>query len=274
MSRWLYNVNAVRAWKTQGADHPRINQISWWPPVEVPNSATSTPAPSTPAPSTPTPSTAPVTPGLPQMQPPTVAPTGLNPEIPAELTVGNFNGQGRQMAYCGLAYPTIKCVRGVSGYPDSNDLAKFTDLARDVAALHKGRRPGLWFWCAIRALFLVWIPILMAFIVSFTSPTVGIGCWSGSLLVFGGLTSFSWVVMMFNRSFGRWLKVVCHVVNLVAMVFLVFITGLVVSDMRILSAISRDSSGADIRVAERSNEQLLLQHNVVCVPVFWGVHDL
>ncbi|KAK3680918.1 hypothetical protein B0T22DRAFT_474369 [Podospora appendiculata] len=193
MSRWLYNVNAVLDWKLRrGRDRTR-QEPDWW-----------------------------------------------QDEIPAHFEIGDFIGQGRRLEYAGLVEAVLstmekECRHKPHALPvgDSGDRAvdfkAYEDLATAVRARHARRRPGLWFWSAIRALFLVWFPVLMAFVVAYTSPTVGMGCWSGPLLMWGALSSFSWFVSLFKRSSGLWLTRVCHFANGAALLFLVFFTCLTLS---------------------------------------------
>jgi len=150
-------------------------------------------------------------------------------QIGPEFTVGDFIGQGRRMQYCGLVHAVMEEIETPDRIPGANDLEEYDTLALAAAARLAGRRPGLWFTSATRAIFMVWIPILSGCTVALTSPTVGLGCWSGGFLLYGALTSFSWVVSMFKRTCGPKLRKLCHAVNLIAVIFLVFITGLVVS---------------------------------------------
>ncbi|KAK0621830.1 hypothetical protein B0T17DRAFT_600607 [Bombardia bombarda] len=183
MSRWLYNVNVVRTWRTKGvANMPAPGPDGWW-----------------------------------------------DNEVPPHFRIEGFIGQGRRMQYCGLVHAMLSCVKEPHRIDDAAGLRRYDELARDVVTRLDGRRPGLWYSSALRAMFLVWVPILMAFVVAFTSPTVGLGCWSGSFLVFGGLGSFSWVVSVCKKDCGPKLRGLCHAVNMLSVVFVVFITGLVLT---------------------------------------------
>ncbi|KAK0642955.1 hypothetical protein B0T16DRAFT_437739 [Cercophora newfieldiana] len=178
MSRWLFNVEAVRLWRLQGAGP--MSQIEWW-------TATT----------------------------------------PPHFKIGDFVGQGRQMHYCGLAHAITICGANPEEIDDTNGLKGYDELAYRVVLKLDGRRPWLWFSSAFRAMFLVWAQLFMSFAIAFSSPTVGIGCWSGSIVFFGVLASFSWFVSLFKKSCGPRLRVLCHIVNVTAILFLVFLTGLV-----------------------------------------------
>ncbi|KAK4445168.1 hypothetical protein QBC34DRAFT_358660 [Podospora aff. communis PSN243] len=177
MSRWLFNVEAVRKWKMAGADP--ATKIEWW-----------------------------------------------KDSVPTHFKLRDFVGQGRRMHYCGLAHATMFCVTDPKHIDDSNGLDEYDVLAQQVIEKLNGRRPGLWFSSAVRAFLLVWLQIFMSFLVAITSPTAGIGCWSGSIMLFGVLTSFSWFVSLFKKSCGPKLRIVCHTVNITAILFLIFLTGL------------------------------------------------
>jgi hypothetical protein len=66
----------------------------------------------------------------------------------------------------------------------------------------------------------------MAFLVAFTPPTVSIGCWSGSFLVFSSPTSLSWIMLLFKKSCGPKLQLLCTIVNAFTLLWLIVITGL------------------------------------------------
>jgi hypothetical protein len=179
MSRWLHNVDAVRAWKLRG--HGRIK---WWTEVSA-----------------------------------------VNPDF----LVGDFVGQGRTMDYCGLAYAVLDAVGDrPQDIANDSDLAEYNRRAADAIQSLQGDRPWQWFLLAILAFSLVWIQILMAFVVAFTSPTVGVGCWSGSFLIFGALSSFTWFVAFVRKSSGIKAKWLCNILNCVSLAWICFVVVLVV----------------------------------------------
>ncbi|KAK5655567.1 hypothetical protein OQA88_5498 [Cercophora sp. LCS_1] len=153
-------------------------------------------------------------------------------DIPDHFKIGEFVGQGRQSHYCGLTLATISCVEDPSRIRDGSrgtPLAKDDELAQNAILKLQSRRPRQWLYSAVLAYLLVMIPLFMAFIAAFVSPTAGIGCWSGSILLFATLSSFSWVVSLFIKSCGSKMRIVCHVVNACALLFLVFFTAVVLS---------------------------------------------
>jgi hypothetical protein len=133
------------------------------------------------------------------------------------------------MDYSGLGHAVVQTVKKPHNIGSDEDLKECDRLSAKVIRKLKGRRPGRWWFSAVSAFILVWIQISMACVVAILSPTVGIGCWSGSFLLFGALTSFSWVVTIFQKSPGKKLQLVCTFVNFLALVWLMAFTGLVVS---------------------------------------------
>lgn len=71
----------------------------------------------------------------------------------------------------------------------------------------------------------------MAFMVAYNTPTVGLGCWSGGYLLYGMLSSISWVIQLFSKRLGRWVRLFCHLANAVALCwligFMILVVGLV-----------------------------------------------
>lgn len=149
-------------------------------------------------------------------------------KVAGHFQLGNFIGQGRTMEYCGLAYTVARTVTKPYDISDDGNLYWYNSYASDVIARLE-HRPWLWWSAALRAFFLTWVQIMMAFIVAITSPTASIGCWSGSFLVFGGLTSFSWSVSLFKKSCGPKLRLACTVVNVASLAWLIFVTGLILT---------------------------------------------
>ncbi|KAK4224264.1 hypothetical protein QBC38DRAFT_458481 [Podospora fimiseda] len=201
MSRWLFNVEAVRQWKIGGAQDN--TQPVWWRGTRGPN-----------------------TNGQQQE-------ILLDDDMPDKFKVGEFIGQGRQMHYCGLTSAVLSCSPVEPEKINDNNIAEplgqYERLATRVLKRLKGRRPREWWISAFFSFFLVMTPLFMAFLTAFVSPTAGIGCWSGSILMFAILSSVNWVVSLCNASPGLKMRIFCYLVNLVAILFLLFFTGLVLS---------------------------------------------
>jgi hypothetical protein len=140
------------------------------------------------------------------------------------LEVGDFIGQGRRMAYCGLL---SEALTKANGRVFENGPERFASCADSIVRHLHSSRPLSWYYTAAVSLLLVWSQILMAVLVAHTTPTVGLGCWSGSFLVYGALSSVTWVVQ-FQKHPARLVQLLCYGVNLIAVSWLVTITVLVV----------------------------------------------
>ncbi len=148
--------------------------------------------------------------------------------IPQRLRVGDFIGQGRKMQFCGLPLAFMNATKhGVN--PDSNEVeptnfsapVNFALIAQNMAAsLTHWRKPGAWYGTAVTSLALVWCAILSAFVVSYRSPTVGIGCRSLGYLLFGACSSVPWVIQLWKWP-GTWARCISYIFNALAFLALV-----------------------------------------------------
>jgi len=152
--------------------------------------------------------------------------------IPFNNEIGEFVGQGRRLGYHGFAYAVLGSVyvkfgdrrrmRPLDSVPDVKT-ENMVMCAR--ARLTANRlRPGSWWLLAFTSLALVWLEIGMAVMMSYNTPTVGLACRSSVYLLYGLLSTFTWVVRLFPASnYPRdWLKIVCHCVNVLATLVLFF----------------------------------------------------
>ena len=158
-----------------------------------------------------------------------------SPEATFPLCVGDFIGQGRQIQYCGILPAVLEVVCSDCGNQQSSYF-RFTEtkkVYKNCASLVlsnlSGIRPISWYATAVVSLLLVWTHLLMAFVAAYTTPTVGLGCWSGSFLVYGILSSISWVVHLGSKRPGKLLRGFCHFSNFAALTFLFIFVVLVVS---------------------------------------------
>jgi hypothetical protein len=65
-----------------------------------------------------------------------------------------------------------------------------------------GRRPACWYATALVSLMLVWTSVIVSFLVAFVTPTYGLSCWSGRTLLYGILSSFTWIYHFLQGSPG------------------------------------------------------------------------
>ncbi|KAK3326807.1 hypothetical protein B0H66DRAFT_581114 [Apodospora peruviana] len=155
--------------------------------------------------------------------------------VPFNIEIGEFIGQGRRLGYNGFAYAVLGSVYAGSGdQRRMRPLGSVTEAKapKDMAVcakdwLRTGRkrlRPGSWWLLAFTSLALVWLFVGMAIMMSYNTPTVGLACRSGVYLLYGLLSTFTWVVRLFPASnYPRfWLKVVCHCVNVLTTLVLFF----------------------------------------------------
>jgi len=152
--------------------------------------------------------------------------------VPFDIEIGEFVGQGRRLGYNGFAYAVLGSV-----YVRSGNQRRMRPLGRvkngrtqNMAMYAKDRlttgrlRPGSWWLLAFTSLALVWLEIGMAVMMSYNTPTVGLACRSGVYLLYGLLSTFTWVVRLFPASNypGDRLKILCHCVNVFATLVLFF----------------------------------------------------
>ena len=219
MSRWLYNARAVR-----NAFHQALP-----------------PAPGAPAPASQVDWWVPGT------------------RIPPELQIGRFVGQGRVLAYCGLASAVIRStdITSFQGWRQN----KPNEMARSVRKKLEHRPVG-WYTTAVVCLLIVWTDVMLAFMFDFITPTVGPGCWSLSFLIYGALSSISWILQLLpaeyrERRFPTATKFVSYACNALAVLWMVFI--IVATVIAPLCRPSRNYELMKFCLGHRTLQQLLLQ---------------
>lgn len=144
------------------------------------------------------------------------------------FTIQEFIGQGRKIKYCGLADAVIRVHR--EQIPAlGNDLDQYILCAQMVMRHLDETRPTQWWLTAVVSLFLVVFEVMMAFLIAYCTPTFGLGCWSGSLLFYGVLSTVTCVIHLFAKAPGRWGQMICSFFNFLALGWLITLTGLVVS---------------------------------------------
>lgn len=190
ISRWMWNVEAVKQW----VDNPnRPQHPNWWPPTRD---------------------------EVAQNQ-------GTAQQTGFENYISDFVGQGRQIGYNGLPYAVAISVYNSS--ETNRTMRSLQTITDELIRCLNGRRPGSWWALAVTSLLLVWLEIGMAFMISFNIPTVGIGCRSLSYLIYGGLSSFPWMIHLLP-SFGgsivknglRWLSTLFTLLSTGVLCFIIF----------------------------------------------------
>ncbi|KAM7217637.1 hypothetical protein V8F06_007021 [Rhypophila decipiens] len=185
--RWLWNVRAVREWERGMEKDPRREDLAepyWWTKArEKEWYATRR-----------------------QEQ------LGCDARRQCHHELGTFIGQGRKMGYYNLALSVVDAVRKSKGKDSESELASWaSDQEANAAAGYYStlvdktrdnlntRPPLAWRLLALAALAMVWWELGMALMISYNIPTVGIGCRSGSYLVYGGLSTVPWLAYVYRH---------------------------------------------------------------------------
>ena len=153
-------------------------------------------------------------------------------QMPFDRFIGEFVGQGRQIGYNGLAFAVISSV--YDGHGLDRRMQSTSQMALHARRRLQGSRPGSWWILSFTTLTIVWLQISMSFMISFSTPTVGVSCRSASYLIFGFLSTVPWVLQCFPRFErpGIWRKGVCHGFSLLANLCLLVIIFASVSSLR------------------------------------------
>ena len=229
MKRWLYNVRAVKLQR----DGNMTEAVNWWPgpaPDAAANQNQLAPGPAV-APEVNQNDPAPVPAPLPEVgqNQPRLAPPAEPGAAPAitNLQIGRFIGQGRSIKYTGLSYAVMDEIPA-NGHPARVYPTDYNTLARNVYQKLQ-RRPPSWFVTALLSLGLVMAEVMLAFMLAFNTPTVGLGCWSGSFAIYAILSTLCWILALLFQKPGPIVTAMCYTFNTLAFGWLITVTMLVVS---------------------------------------------
>jgi hypothetical protein len=156
------------------------------------------------------------------------------PENPAEaqsprttsFQIGDFVGHGRTMHYCGLVFAFMAFIETPERIGWIRDPG-FIRIIPEFLSLTR-KRPRAWYLMASVSLLLIWTELLLAVVVDFYTPTIGFGCWSGSIVLYAILSTVSWLIQ-FKKRPGEVLKAAAHFFNALAIVWILAATMMVVS---------------------------------------------
>ncbi|KAK5090181.1 hypothetical protein LTR05_000351 [Lithohypha guttulata] len=109
-----------------------------------------------------------------------------------DFYVGDFVGQGRRMRYCAVA-DTVLDLKLDRKTPRSIDLPGDSEAVHFREALPN--RPQEWYLVWLVSQFLVGAGYATAFVVSFKTPTIGLGCRTLSYTTWYLLSFFSWLFL-------------------------------------------------------------------------------
>ncbi|OQV06437.1 hypothetical protein CLAIMM_10999 [Cladophialophora immunda] len=141
------------------------------------------------------------------------------PGVRQPYNIGHFVGQGRYLRYCGVANAALLQYERTRGDPN---LLNLDDLASFEKQLT--RRPYSWFIIWAFSEMIVGISFGMAFMVSFNTPTRGLGCRSGLYSIWYIISSLSWLVLLAIQEPWRWLQKLMLLPNFLAVLLLFLIT--------------------------------------------------
>ena len=186
LRRWLWNANAIRSWE-EDQPHPAPGQPPiWW-----------------------------------SWQPhPPMDPTGER--------ICEFVGQGRRIGYSGLTNAVVmeyrrKRVELLRAQFQGQGIDLWQDMGSGVR-MRLNFPPKRWHFIRSIAMVVVWLHVFMAFIISYRTPTVGVGCRTGFYLLYGILSSITWIVEALP--IGHYptprIKLCCYVANTAACLVLGF----------------------------------------------------
>lgn len=137
--------------------------------------------------------------------------------------ISQFSGQGREIGYNGLTYSVLLNVYEAD--EGSRPMQSIQSMIRDVRKSLQNHRAGSWWVLSLVSLALVWLDIGMAIMISYNTPTVGLGCRSGSFILYGCLSTLTWLLHLLPwfRQPGRWSKALCHIICLLSTLSLGFV---------------------------------------------------
>ncbi|KAK3356408.1 hypothetical protein B0T25DRAFT_450916 [Lasiosphaeria hispida] len=185
LSRWMYNVNAVRVWGMRQEMQPSNDQSS----ANGQNSQGNTTA------------------------------AAVDPAI-SRFPIGSFVGQGRVVHYCGVVHAVLESTKVDTRKQFRNEAIWYDRCGTDVVRVLAGPKPGAWWAYAWTSFSLVWAEIMMAVMLAMMTPTVGPGCWSGSCFLYGAASSMTFFFHLFCKEMDRFFKVVSFTLNSLAFTWL------------------------------------------------------
>jgi hypothetical protein len=186
MKRWLWNVAAVKRWEADDSSDITMIDIDWW---KTPNRYS-------------------------DQQHESQAAT----QAASDFKIYEFIGQGRKIHYCGLAHAVIEALQGRAFLTKS-----FEAISTDVSNEMRGNRPASWWILAVTSLGLVWVGVGMAMVIAYNTPTVGIGCWTLTYLLYGIVSTLPWLVHFVRKHPGGVVRFFCRISNMISTVGLFFI---------------------------------------------------
>jgi hypothetical protein len=117
-----------------------------------------------------------------------------------------------------------------SNQGDFNTSTPYNDGGQEVLDYLLAYPPISWYWIAMIGLLVVWTSITMALLLAYNTPTIGLGCWSGSFLLFGALSSVTWMLQFIRpQRPPEMVRKICTFINLISLGWLITVVFLMVS---------------------------------------------
>ncbi|KAK5076407.1 hypothetical protein LTR51_002089 [Lithohypha guttulata] len=130
-----------------------------------------------------------------------------------DFCVGDFVGQGRRMRYCAVADTVLDLIL-------HRKIPRLNDLPGDFEAYHfreaLPNRPQEWYLVWLVSQFLVGAGYATAFVVSFKTPTIGLGCRTLSYTTWYLLSFFSWLFLGIWQEPPKYVRVFAWIPNALA----------------------------------------------------------
>jgi hypothetical protein len=158
-----------------------------------------------------------------QQNPPDIQWWNLHTAGRERFMIGDFVGQGRRMQYAGLTSAVLEETENYHSLFDA--FIPSFDVVADHIYVRLPRRPVSWWVITVISACLVWLEIMMAFMVAFTTPTVGLGCRSFSYALLATLSSVTWFMNLFVCKPPKFVQVTAHLFNAMVVLILVAIIG-------------------------------------------------
>lgn len=149
-------------------------------------------------------------------------PAWWQPGAQNPLIISDFVGQGRRLRYCGVASALLHCAEHEE-YDTSERFLKYHERQSKRFRETLTTRPHSWWVIWIASYVLVNLQIFLAFVVAFNTPTIGLGCRSLLYLLFFLITQVTSAVQVAYQEPPPWTRLVTISFNALAMLLLLAI---------------------------------------------------
>jgi hypothetical protein len=137
------------------------------------------------------------------------------------FSIGQFVGQGRRLRYCGVANAVLSKI---ANFEEPDHLLLKLNSDHDFED-KLTTRPWSWWFIWILSQILVTIAFATAFVVSFNTPTIGLGCRSLLYLIWFLVSSVAWAILGCRQEPNQLLRAISWTMNAFAACALFLIMG-------------------------------------------------